>query len=732
MPTIAELEQSLTDAANNGDMSAITSIVSSLTTEEKAAFDPNVFGYALTAVANYWQDPQLAASTAATFMQDVGLYTDSASINQSLLLFAGGGSLGGVEAMVNNTDPQIYPSLDPYDLGNALFNVSESVFSDPTDTVTAMVDFLSHLSLYTDPQSISGVVELFAYMDLTDDAIDVLNSINPQVYLSLDPQAFESVIGGIFQNAFSDPAGAASAAAAFVSHFGSYTDPEDLSGIVLGFASLRELDGVSAVINAIDPQLYPKLDSFTLGEALLNVAELVYTDPTDTIATTANFLAHLSLYTDPESISSVMFGFAAAGYLDGVNAMMNTIDPGVYQQLDHQSLNDTFFSIVEVAISDPVDAIATMTSFIAHFGAYIDGSNISSTLFDFAMWGVLDGVNVLIDNIDPQIYASLNPNDLSNALINIANAASYDAADATATAANFLSHFGVYMETFGITYAMQEFAHVGVLGGVNAVIENTDPQIYSHLDPVQLGQAMMEVANDTLSLDSHAVAQTLGLFSQTLLPYTDESSIEQSLGTLATHGNLSAVSAVLDYASADQWNNLSAAFHETLQGLGITTGTYGDDKFEGTSGSDTYFGLGGDDKIAGGDGDDFLFGNAGSDHLRGGDGNDYLDGGLGADTLQGGGGSDTFALNNDGNADRILDFEAATGGDKLDFRNILSDYNANDPITDFVHARVSGADTIISFDADGAGPGAAVDVAKLSDVAGVDIQTLLAHGQILI
>ena len=50
----------------------------------------------------------------------------------------------------------------------------------------------------------------------------------------------------------------------------------------------------------------------------------------------------------------------------------------------------------------------------------------------------------------------------------------------------------------------------------------------------------------------------------------------------------------------------------------------------------------------------------------------------------------------------------------------------------FIHATSAAGGTIISFDADGTGPSAAVEVAKLEGVTHVDIQTLLAQGQILV
>jgi Ca2+-binding RTX toxin-like protein len=177
---------------------------------------------------------------------------------------------------------------------------------------------------------------------------------------------------------------------------------------------------------------------------------------------------------------------------------------------------------------------------------------------------------------------------------------------------------------------------------------------------------------------------------------------------------------VLDYLGSTQWDNLSPAFKSSLASLGITTGTYLDNGYTGKNGTDIYFGLGGNDAIHGKGGNDVLFGNAGEDNIKGEDGNDFLDGGIGADMLIDG-------------IDKIKDFNKALGGDTLDFRDIISSYDAGDAITDYVQARnANGGSTILSFDADGAGTGAAFDIAKLQNVSNLDIQTLFDNGQILV
>ncbi|EIM24343.1 Ca2+-binding protein, RTX toxin [Microvirga lotononidis] len=121
---------------------------------------------------------------------------------------------------------------------------------------------------------------------------------------------------------------------------------------------------------------------------------------------------------------------------------------------------------------------------------------------------------------------------------------------------------------------------------------------------------------------------------------------------------------------------------------------------------------------------------AGSDKLTGGGGSDLLDGGLASDTLTGGAGEDTFrfstALGN-GNVDWIKDFKATDDTillDNLIFASVGGDgalalgafhrskagvaHDANDRI---IYDTDSGA---LFYDADGAGPVAAIQFARLS------------------
>jgi Ca2+-binding RTX toxin-like protein len=115
-----------------------------------------------------------------------------------------------------------------------------------------------------------------------------------------------------------------------------------------------------------------------------------------------------------------------------------------------------------------------------------------------------------------------------------------------------------------------------------------------------------------------------------------------------------------------------------------------------------------------------------ANRLDGGAGNDTLIGGNGQDTLKGGAGDDVFLYQLDNKAqlagiagDTITDFK--TGHDKIDLSDIFAEFgldHGGDPIADGHLLLVKdGKNTLVEFDADGAGGGAAVTIATVIGVA---------------
>jgi predicted extracellular nuclease len=144
------------------------------------------------------------------------------------------------------------------------------------------------------------------------------------------------------------------------------------------------------------------------------------------------------------------------------------------------------------------------------------------------------------------------------------------------------------------------------------------------------------------------------------------------------------------------------------------------------TGTGAFAGLGNalSNAITGGAGDDSLYGLDGSDTLVGGNGADYIFGGNGSDTLAGGAGNDTFFFyGNESGADTIADF--VSGSDRIALNNPTfsptSGIYANIQIGTgnvapttangtFIYHTDTG---VLTWDADGNGAGAAVDVAYL-------------------
>jgi T1SS-143 domain-containing protein len=140
-----------------------------------------------------------------------------------------------------------------------------------------------------------------------------------------------------------------------------------------------------------------------------------------------------------------------------------------------------------------------------------------------------------------------------------------------------------------------------------------------------------------------------------------------------------------------------------------------------TLGSDGQGRLGGNDVLEGGLGDDLIFGQ---------EGNDTIDGGAGHNTLYGGSGSDTFLISTVDGVNTIKDFNAASGGDKLDISHVLSGF---DPLTDalhnFVHVDNTGGNTIVSVDP--TGTGAAFHTVAVLEGVTIDVDTLAHNGNLI-
>ena len=158
------------------------------------------------------------------------------------------------------------------------------------------------------------------------------------------------------------------------------------------------------------------------------------------------------------------------------------------------------------------------------------------------------------------------------------------------------------------------------------------------------------------------------------------------------------------------------------------------DRLFGGPGDDWLEGNGGADRLLGGHGADLLFGGSGPDVLDGGAGDDQLIGGPGRDVMRGGPGSDSYRWSTLAEGgDTILDFATGPSGDRLLLSELLEGFapGGSDP-ADFVALSPSASATAIAVDPDGPADAAPTPLVTLDGLAGVDLGTLLADGNIIL
>jgi T1SS-143 domain-containing protein len=150
------------------------------------------------------------------------------------------------------------------------------------------------------------------------------------------------------------------------------------------------------------------------------------------------------------------------------------------------------------------------------------------------------------------------------------------------------------------------------------------------------------------------------------------------------------------------------------------------------------FGWTANDELSGNVGDDVLLGWTGNDTLYGRGGNDVLMGEYGSNTLYGGAGADIFVIHsshalNNTVVDRIMDFNLSQG-DVLSLSDVISGFNSNSDINDFVRIEMNGGNATIQVDSYGTGNNF-YDVAVIRNHGGIntgalDVQDLYDQGYI--
>lgn len=175
--------------------------------------------------------------------------------------------------------------------------------------------------------------------------------------------------------------------------------------------------------------------------------------------------------------------------------------------------------------------------------------------------------------------------------------------------------------------------------------------------------------------------------------------------------------------------------NDTISGGGgndTIHGNIGNDNLNGNSGDDTLYGDEGNDIIHGNDGNDTLYAGSEVDALYGDNGNDILIAATGIAAMTGGGGADTFRFTATDAVSTVTDFRTSVG-DVLDVSNLLQAYDpATQAIGDFLHGTWQGSNTLLSVDTNGQTDGAHfTDIALIQGVH-LDIDALIASGNLVV
>ncbi len=192
------------------------------------------------------------------------------------------------------------------------------------------------------------------------------------------------------------------------------------------------------------------------------------------------------------------------------------------------------------------------------------------------------------------------------------------------------------------------------------------------------------------------------------------------------------------YSSAREAVNVNLATGTATGGASVGTDLFtGVNAARGSNFDDTLIGSIGNDSLLGGAGNDVLSGGNGNDLLEAGDGIDMLTGGIGIDILRSSGsGTDTFDYNQIGESGDIVEqFSAGAGGDVFDIADLLdasTSYadGAGGALSDYVRVATAGANGLLQIDTDGMGAGSWQTLANILGGSALDLNTLLAGGNI--
>lgn len=497
-----------------------------------------------------------------------------------------------------------------------------------------------------------------------------------------------------------------------------------------------------------------QIDAFapsTFSTVLPEIASYTHSQPYNSVETARMFMEKLGSHVSGLSIGYTMEIFSFDGNFAGIKAATDYLTVQNKVELKASGLVDTTLQEIAYWTTSPdgkdhdkaaADAARDLMSKLSDQAS---GAAIAHTIDTFAIDGNFAGVDAATDYLTANNKSQLVGNhDLNTAINDIAfwtisgahDGRDHDAA-AAAAARDLASKLGAQMDGNAILSAASLFAFDGNFEGVKGVTDFLTAQNKAGMDSAHADDVLRNIAFCTTSpygvdMDTGAAAAARDLMSK-IGTIIDSSAIASAINDFAQDGNLKGVAGMLDTTLKPQYQEAYSAIKDSLDSIGAKLATYGDDNVSGTSGNDKIFALGGNDVVHAGAGNDFVAGGWGADTLYGDAGNDKLVGGIGADILYGGTGADTFIFDSiNTGVDTVKDFSKAQG-DVLDLSQILTAFDpTTDAISDFVKLTQSGGNTMVSVDVDGKGGAASfTNVATLTNVTGLDVNDLLAHGQII-
>ena len=524
---------------------------------------------------------------------------------------------------------------------------------------------------------------------------------------------------------------------------------QEIESKLLAYSLNGNFPLLAQTVNGIAANQVALVSKSAASQSLSNIVlHENYSTSNDTAIANAarNLVQKLGARIDTVAIGDAMTTFSAYGNFKALDAVTDYLSAAQKTEIGRSpAVGDTLLNIVmhdNPTTTSDNDAIAAVArDLMAKLGTYMTNSlPIGDAMTAFSAYGNFKALDAVTDYLNTTQKTAIGRSPaVGDTLLNIVMhdnpTTTSDNDMIAATARDLMAKLGTYMtNSLPIGDAITAFSAYGNFKALDAVTD-----YLSAAQKTAIGRspaasdALLNIAmhdNPHSSGDDIAIASVVrDLMSKVGAQIDNIQSLGSVLTQFSAQGNDMAVGSILDYLTTAQFAALPPAVKADM---GDVLGNHGANTLTGTAAHDTIFGMGGNDTIRGGAGNDKLFGNSGNDYLYGQDGNDILVGGLGTDTLSGGKGADTFVFDNRSGVDTITDFNRAEG-DRIDLSAVLESFDPlTDAITDFVSARNSGKDTILSIDTNGTAAGGLADIAVLQNVTNLNVHDLYNTDTIIV